>query len=70
MEISVSALGAIVALVVAIALIIKKVNPAYGLIIGALVGGLVGGAGLTGTVDLMMNGAKGMMTAILRIVTA
>lgn len=70
MEISVSALGAVVALVVAIALIIKKVNPAYGLILGALVGGLVGGAGLTGTVDLMMSGAKGMIPAILRIVTA
>ena len=70
MEISVSALGAVVALVVAIALIIKKVNPAYGLILGALVGGLVGWAGLTGTVDLMMSGAKGMIPAILRIVTA
>ena len=70
MEISVSALGAVVALVVAIALIIKKVNPAYGLILGALVGGLVGGAGLTGTVDLMISGAKGMIPAILRIVTA
>ena len=70
MEISVSALGAVVALVVAIALIIKKVNPAYGLILGALVGGLVGGDGLTGTVDLMMSGAKGMIPAILRIVTA
>lgn len=64
MEISVSALGAVVAL------IIKKVKPAYGLILGALVGGLVGGAGLTGTVDLMISGAKGMIPAILRIVTA
>ena len=42
--VSVSALGAITALVVAIGLILKKVPPAYGMIVGALVGGLVGGA--------------------------
>lgn len=70
MNITVTALGAIVALVVAIVLIIKKVHPAYGLILGAVVGGLVGGAGLTGTVTLMMDGAKGMIPAILRILTA
>ncbi|SFC22999.1 GntP family permease [Clostridium uliginosum] len=70
MEVTVTALGAIIALVIAIVLIIKKVHPAYGLIIGALVGGLIGGAGLTGTVTLMMTGAKNMMPAILRILTA
>ncbi|MEG2290964.1 MAG: GntP family permease [Clostridium sp.] len=70
MDITVTALGAIIALIIAITLIIKKVHPAYGLIIGALVGGLIGGAGLVGSVDLMMGGAKGMMPAILRIVTA
>ncbi len=66
----VTALGAVIGLVVAIVLIIKKVHPAYGLILGALVGGLVGGAGLQDTVTLMMDGAKGMITAILRILTA
>lgn len=70
MDITVTALGAVVALIVAIILIIKKVHPAYGLILGAIVGGLVGGAGLTGTVSLMMDGAKGMIPAILRILTA
>ncbi|WP_252235625.1 SLC13 family permease [Clostridium sp. CH2] len=70
MEVTVTALGAVIALIIAIILIIKKVHPAYGLIIGALVGGLVGGAGLTGTVNLMMAGAKNMMPAILRILTA
>lgn len=66
----VTALGAIIALIVAITLILKKVHPAYGLILGALVGGLVGGAGLTETVTLMIGGAKGIMPAILRILTA
>ena len=44
MTVSVSALGAIVALVVAIGLILRKVPPVYGMMVGALVGGLVGGA--------------------------
>ncbi|MBW6409387.1 GntP family permease [Clostridium weizhouense] len=70
MEVTVTALGAIIALIIAIILIIKKVHPAYGLILGALIGGLIGGAGLTGTVNLMMAGAKNMMPAILRILTA
>lgn len=69
-NIQVSALGAVLGLIIAIFLIIKKIQPAYALIIGALIGGLIGGANLTDTVTLMMNGAKGMMTAILRILTA
>lgn len=66
----ITALGAVVALVVAIILIIKKVHPTYGLILGAIIGGLVGGAGLTDTVAFMIEGAKGMMPAVLRILTA
>lgn len=69
-NIQVSALGAVLGLIIAIFLIIKKIQPAYSLIIGALIGGLIGGTNLTDTVTLMMNGAKGMMTAILRILTA
>ncbi|QPW60561.1 GntP family permease [Clostridium botulinum] len=66
----VTALGAIIGLIIAIILIIRKVHPAYGLILGAIIGGLVGGAGLLGTVTLMIEGAKGIMPAILRILTA
>ncbi len=68
--VSVSALGAIVALIVAIGLILKKVPPAYGMIVGALVGGLVGGAGLSETVSLMIGGAQGITTAVMRILAA
>lgn len=68
--ISVSALGAMVALIISITLIIKKIHPAYALILGALIGGLVGGVSLVNTVNFMMDGAKGMITAILRILTA
>ncbi|MGL5347867.1 MAG: GntP family permease [Peptostreptococcaceae bacterium] len=70
MEAQITTLGALLGLAVAIILIIKKVQPAYSLILGAVVGGLIGGAGLTGTVDVMMEGAKGIMPAILRIVTS
>ena len=52
---TVSALGAIIALAVAIFLILKKVSPVYGMLAGALIGGLIGGADLTQTVTLMIG---------------
>ncbi|MCM3664139.1 SLC13 family permease [Mesobacillus subterraneus] len=70
MDIQVSAFGALVALVVAIFLILKKVSPAYGMIAGALIGGLAGGVDVTNTVTLMMEGAKGIIPAVLRILAA
>lgn len=70
MEIQVSALGAIIGLFIAIGLIFIKTPPIYGLLTGALIGGLIGGANLAETVQLMIGGAQGMMTAILRILAA
>ncbi|MBN3525481.1 GntP family permease [Paenibacillus apiarius] len=70
MDVSVSVLGALTALVVAIVLILRKVPPAYGMMIGALAGGVVGGIGLVDSVNLMMDGAKGMIPAVLRILAA
>lgn len=67
---TVSAFGALVALVVAIFLILKKVSPAYGMLVGALVGGLVGGVDLSQTVTLMIGGAQGITTAVMRILAA
>lgn len=67
---TVSAFGALVALVVAIFLILKKVSPAYGMLVGALVGGLVGGVDLSQTVSLMIGGAQGITTAVMRILAA
>ncbi len=63
-------LGALLGLVIAIVLIIKKVHPAYSLILGALIGGLVGGGGLVTTVDTMVAGAQSMMSSVLRILTS
>lgn len=70
MDIQITTLGALIGLAVAIILIIKKLHPVYSLILGAVVGGVVGGAGLTGTVNVMISGAKDIMPAILRIVTS
>ncbi len=70
MDVQITTLGALLGLVVAIVLIIKKVQPVYSLILGAVVGGLIGGAGIEGTVSVMISGAKDIMPAILRIVTS
>ncbi|NME95568.1 GntP family permease [Clostridium cochlearium] len=70
MLMQITALGAIIGLIIAIFLILKKVHPAYSLILGSFVGGIVGGAGLVQTVNFMIDGAKGIMPAILRILTA
>ena len=66
----VSALGAIIGLIVAIVLILRKTPPAYGMIVGAFVGGIIGGAGLVNSVDLMIKGAQGITTAVMRILAA
>lgn len=65
-----SAFGAVAALVIAIILILKKVPPAYGMVAGALIGGLIGGVNLTDTVALMIEGAEGIIPAVLRILAA
>lgn len=66
----ISALGAILGLAVAIILILRKVEPTYAMIFGAILGGLLGGAGLANTVTCMITGVEGIVSAIVRIVTA
>lgn len=62
--------GALIGLSLAIILIIRRVVPAYALIIGALLGGLIGGGGLTGTVSAMISGTQSMMPSVLRILAS
>ena len=62
--------GAVAGLVLAIVLIIRKVTPAYALILGALLGGLLGGGGLVGTVSAMVSGTQAMMPSVLRILAS
>ena len=62
--------GALTGLAVAIVLIVRKVTPAYALVLGALVGGLLGGGGLPETGAAMIGGAQSMMPSVLRILTS
>lgn len=66
----ISTFGAILGLVLAIILIIKKIQPVYSLMLGALVGGIVGGADLAHTVEYMINGASGIAPSILRVLAS
>ena len=63
-------IGALCGMVVAIFLIIKKVQPAYSLILGALVGGIIGSGNLVLTVDTMVSGSQSMISSVLRIMTS
>jgi GntP family gluconate:H+ symporter len=65
-----SALGALIGLLLSICLIIRKISPVYSLILGAVVGGLIGGFSLTETVGFMLDGVKDITPAILRILAA
>jgi GntP family gluconate:H+ symporter len=68
--VSVSALGAIVGLAVAIILILKQINPTYAMMFGAISGGIVGGVSLSSTVGFMIAGTQSIVPAIVRIVAA
>lgn len=70
MNVTITTLGALIGLALAIVLIILKVAPAYSMMAGALIGGLIGGASIFETVELMITGASGMSSTILRIITA
>lgn len=70
MDYSFTTIGALIGMAVAIILIIKKVQPAYSLILGALVGGVIGSGNLVLTVDTMVTGAQGMISSVLRIMTS
>lgn len=65
-----SAVAALIGLVLAIVLIIKKLQPVYSLMIGALAGGLLAGWGLETTVNTMIGGVNEITPAILRILAA
>lgn len=70
MEITITTLGAISALLIAIILIFLKIPAPYSLMLGALVGGLIGGGDISSTISLMTTGAGSMMTTVLRILAA
>lgn len=62
--------GAIIGIIIAILLVIKKLTPAYALILGAFLGGIIGGGSLLETVNSMVSGSQSMMPAVLRILAS
>lgn len=65
-----TAVGALIGLVLAIVLIIKKVSPVYSLMLGAIAGGLCGGWSLVDTVSYMFAGVNDVTPAVVRVIAA
>ena len=62
--------AALLGLLLAIGLILFRVNPIYALIFGAIVGCLVGGMSLAQTTDTVVKGSSGVMGTIIRVIAA
>lgn len=65
-----SALAALIGLLIAIVLIIRKLSPIFSLMLGAVIGGLLAGWGVETTVTHMFSGVKEITPAIVRILAA
>ncbi|MDF7682802.1 L-lactate permease [Lactobacillus sp. ESL0679] len=62
--------SALLGLILAIILILKKLNPVYSLILGAILACLIGGASLTQTINILVAGGQSVMGTILRVLAA
>ncbi|MEK4438794.1 MULTISPECIES: GntP family permease [unclassified Paenibacillus] len=67
---TISWIGALAGLAIAIILILRKLNPVYSLFLGAIVGALIGGANLEETVNILVNGTQSVMGTVLRVLAA
>lgn len=67
---TISWIGAIIGIICAIILILKKVNPTYSLIIGAVLGAVIGGADLKETVTVLISGTQSVMGTVIRVLAA
>ena len=59
--------GALIGLALAIFLILRKLDPVYSLLLGAIVGAIIGGAGLEGTINILVKGEQSVMGTVLRV---
>ena len=65
---TISFIGVIIGLAVAVTLTIKKVSPVAALFTGTVVGAIVGGASILQTLNLLIAGTQSVMGVIIRIV--
>lgn len=68
--VSVSWIGALVGLALAIILILRRLNPVYALLLGAVIGSLVGGANLAQTTQIVITGSQSVMGTVVRVIAA
>jgi len=62
--------SALLGLLIAIILILKKLNPVYSLLLGAIIACLSGGANLNQTINILVSGGESVMGTILRVLAA
>lgn len=62
--------GALAGLLIAIFLILKKVNPVYSLFVGAIIGAFIGGGDLEQTLALLVSGTQSVMGTVVRVLAA
>ncbi|RBP99067.1 GntP family permease [Bifidobacterium xylocopae] len=70
MNITLAWWAALIGLALAIALILKKLNTTYALMLGAIVGCLIGGASLPDTVKIVVAGSQSVMGTVVRVLAA
>lgn len=68
--VTITSIGAVLGLAVAIFLILKKIHPVYALLAGAILGGVIGGASMQDTINFMFAGSKEILPAVLRVLAA
>ncbi|WEG72402.1 GntP family permease [Vagococcus intermedius] len=69
-NITVSWIGAVIGIIIAVVLIMKKMNPLYSLAFGAIIGSLLGGANLSETVTILVSGTQSVMGTVVRVLAA
>ncbi|URJ47930.1 SLC13 family permease [Paenibacillus polymyxa] len=67
---TISWIGALAGLAIAIILILRKLNPVYALFLGAIVGSLLGGANLEQTISVLISGTQSVMGTVIRVLAA
>ncbi|MBG6246617.1 gluconate:proton symporter [Candidatus Symbiopectobacterium sp. 'North America'] len=62
--------GALIGLFIAIAFILKKINPVYSLFLGAILGAVIGGGNLEQIIGLLTSGTQSVMGTVIRVLAA
>lgn len=70
LEVTISWIGALTGLVIAISTILKKLHPVYALMLGTIIGSLVGGATLAQTLNVIVSGTQSVMGTVVRVLAA